>query len=165
MDVCRQKWTQQVFDSMPVSIDQVAVQGWKQVEVHSVVKDLEVQRLALVQAAQVACSSNDVVPDQLDFQLAEVVECGGAVFVVGENDCDGDAADSFHAAGSLHDQGSCRDSTAQAGNSLAWVKHCAKVEVREVEGETRTRRCNDQDSKIMKNFEVHQAILWFANTA
>ena len=48
-----------VFDSMPLG----------EVEVHPVVKDLEVQKLAWVQAAHVAHSSNDVVPDQLDFQL------------------------------------------------------------------------------------------------
>ncbi|OLP81986.1 hypothetical protein AK812_SmicGene37398 [Symbiodinium microadriaticum] len=102
--------TNQVFDSMPLG----------EVEVHPVVKDLEVQKLAWVQ----------------------VVEYGGAAFVVGENDCDGDAA---------------------ARYSLAWVKHFAKVEVREAEGETwieqvaLRERYNDQDSEIMKNFEVHQA--------
>ena len=61
---------------------------------------------------------------------------GGAAFVVDENDCDDDASGSFLAAGSFRDRGSDHDSTGQAEYSLVGVKHCAKVEVHEVEGET-----------------------------
>ena len=79
---------------------------------------------------------------QLCFQPAEVVENdGGAAFVVDESDCGDGAVGSFRAAGFYGDQGCDRDSTGQVEYLLVGVKHCAKVEVHEAEGEKPTVPC------------------------
>ena len=75
---------------------------------------------------------------ELCFQLAEVVENDDAAFVVDESDCGDGAVGSFRAAGFCGDQGCDRDSTGQVEYLLVGVKHCAKVEVHEAEGEKPT---------------------------